>query len=138
VKFDVPRMELSSGAGFSTATELADSLARTTRIPFRTAHQIVGRLASQKERPTIEDLDAVAKQVAGIEPSKMGFGSKMLEKALDSRSNVAVRSAFGGPAPKETTRMAKERMQKVAELESEINEMRNRVDKALDALRQNI
>ena len=138
VNFDVPRMELSSGAGFSTATELADSLARTTSIPFRTAHQIVGRLASQKERPTIEDLDAVAKQVAGIEPSKMGFGSKMLEKALDSRSNVAIRSSIGGPAPEETTRMAKERMQKVAELESEINEMRNRVDKALDALRQNI
>ena len=138
VKFDVPRMELSSGAGFSTATELADSLARTTSIPFRTAHQIVGRLASQKERPTIVDLDAVAKQVAGIEPSKMGFGPKMLEKALDSRSNVAVRSAVGGPAPEETTRMAKERKLKVAEVELEINEMRNRVDKALDALRQNI
>jgi argininosuccinate lyase len=137
-KFDVSRLELGSEAGFSTATELADSLARTTGIPFRTAHQIVGRLASQKERPTIEDLNAVAKDVAGIEPSRLGFSSGMLEKALDSRSNVAIRSAIGGPAPKETTRMAKERMQKVAELESEIYERRNRVDKALDALRQNI
>jgi argininosuccinate lyase len=137
-KFDVSRLELGSEAGFSTATELADSLARTTGIPFRTAHQIVGRLASQKERPNIEDLDTAAKDVAGIEPSKLGFSSEMLEKALDPRSNVAVRSVTGGPAPKETTRMAKERMQKVAELESEINERRNRVDKALDALRQNI
>ncbi len=136
VKFDVSRLEQSSQEGFSTATELADSLVRVTGIPFRTAHQIVGKLASQRKRPTIEELDGAARDVAGIEPSSLGFGSEMLEKALDPRSNVAVRSVTGGPAPQETARMAMERMQKVAELELEINEKRDKVDMALKVLRQ--
>ena len=135
-KFDVSRLELGSEAGFSTATELADSLARTTGIPFRTAHQIVGRLASQKERPTIEDLDAAAKDVAGIELSRLGFSSNMLEKALDPRSNVAVRSVTGGPAPKETARMAKERILRLNEVKREIAVMRKKIDGALASLRQ--
>jgi argininosuccinate lyase len=135
-KFDVSRLELRSEAGFSTATELADSLVRTTGIPFRTAHQIVGRLASQKERPTIEDLDAAAKDVAGFEPSRLGFSSGMLEKALDSRSNVAVRSAIGGPAPEETARMAKKRLVRLNKMDAEIAAMRKNVAEALESLRQ--
>jgi argininosuccinate lyase len=136
VKFNVSQLEQSSEAGFSTATELADSLVRVTGLPFRTAHQIVGRLASQKGRPTIQDLDAAAKEVAGIEPSSLGFGPEMLEKALDPRSNVAVRSATGGPAPEETGRMAKERLQKIGDLALEINEKRDKVDKAIDCLKE--
>jgi argininosuccinate lyase len=136
VKFNVSQLEQSSEAGFSTATELADSLVRVTGLPFRTAHQIVGRLASKKGRPTIQDLDAAAKEVAGIEPSSLGFGPEMLEKALDPRSNVAVRSATGGPAPEETARMAKERLQKIGDLALEINEKRDKVDKAIDCLKE--
>ena len=43
------RLKESSGTGFSTATELADSLVRITGMPFRTAHRIVGRIAAGKE-----------------------------------------------------------------------------------------
>jgi argininosuccinate lyase len=136
LKFNMGRLKKSSGAGFSTATELADSLVRETVIPFRTAHQIVGKLASQKNRPTIRDLDTVAFEMAGIKPSELGFSSEMLEKALDPISNVRARTVIGGPAPSETKRMASVRLSWIAEESSHIFEMRSGISNALDALRK--
>ncbi len=42
MKVKKENMRLSSEMGFMTATELADTIVRTTRVPFRTAHHIVG------------------------------------------------------------------------------------------------
>ena len=41
--FDKKRMKEEAGKGFSTATDLADTLVRSYGLPFRTAHTIVGR-----------------------------------------------------------------------------------------------
>jgi argininosuccinate lyase len=135
-RFDVSRLEESSGAGFSTATELADSLVRLTGTPFRTAHQIVGRLASRGSRPTLQDLDAASLEIAGIKPSQRGFTSESLERALDPRTSVSLRSGTGGPAPMETERMAVERLRLIGEEESRLAEMRERVEVALEGLRR--
>lgn len=135
-RFEVSRLEDRSGAGFSTATELADSLVRLTGLPFRTAHQIVGRLASQGSRPTLQDLDAASLEVAGIRPSQRGFTSESLERALDPRASVSLRSGTGGPAPMETKRMALERLRLIGEEESRLAGMRERVEGALEGLRR--
>ena len=37
------RMAAAAGAGFSTATDLADWLVRTLNLPFREAHHLTGR-----------------------------------------------------------------------------------------------
>ncbi|MDM7912137.1 MAG: argininosuccinate lyase, partial [Methanotrichaceae archaeon] len=136
LKFNEKRLEESSGAGFSTATELADSLVRKTGMPFRTAHQIVGRIAASGRRPTLQDLDAVAHDVAGFRPSERGFSIQDLEKALDPRSNVALRANTGGPAPSETSRMIRERHRLLSEGEGRIKDRRNKVDRAMEELRQ--
>jgi len=60
LKFNLERLEISSGAGFSTATEIADSLVRITGMPFRTAHSIVGRIAASGRRPNMAELDGIA------------------------------------------------------------------------------
>lgn len=135
-KFKTDRLEAASGAGFSTATELADSLVRKTKIPFRTAHQIVGALAAEGGTPTIRDLDEAAERIAGLRPSERGFGEKELMAALDPRENVAARSGTGGPAPAETMRMAADRLERIKENERLVGEMREKVDSALAALRE--
>src|SRR5213079_3025513 len=38
MKPDVPRMKAAAGAGYATATDLADWLVRTLKVPFREAH----------------------------------------------------------------------------------------------------
>jgi argininosuccinate lyase len=134
-KYNAERLEGRSGAGFSTATELADSLVRTIGLPFRTAHRIVGKLASQKERPTIQDLDAAAFEVGKIRPSQLGFTPEMLSSALDPKASIQLRSGIGGPAPSETKRMASNRLAKVAGELRQISETRSRAAGALEALK---
>lgn len=135
LKFDNGRLEESSAAGFSTATELADSLVRITGMPFRIAHLIVGRIAASGHKPNLPELDTVAMEFAGFRPSERGFSVEVLDKALDPRSNVALRSNIGGPAPNETKRMVSERLTKIGEGKNRISLMRSRVNNALGALR---
>ena len=134
--FRTDRLEASSGAGFSTATELADSLVRNAKIPFRTAHQIVGALAIKSDLPTVQDLDEAAERIAGFRPSERGFGEEELKAALDPKENVAARSRTGGPAPAETRRMVADRLERIEENGQLVAEMKERVDSALAALRE--
>lgn len=135
LKFNKVRLEDGAGAGFSTATELADSLVRITGMPFRLAHMIVGRIAASGHRPDLPDLDSVAMEFAGFRPSEHGFSAQMLEDALDPHSNVALRSNTGGPAPAETKRMVLDRLTKLKEEHELISRMRSRVDASLDTLK---
>ena len=135
LKFNKDRMEKSSGAGFSTATELADSLVRITGMPFRTAHRIVGRIAASGGNPSMAKLDEIALEIAGFRASERGFSETDLQRALDPRSNVALRANTGGPAPAETGRMIEERLERIAAGEKRLNERRGRVERALEELR---
>ncbi len=134
LKFDLERLERSSSAGFSTATELADSLVRLTGIPFRTAHQIVGRIARLSTKPSLDDLDAISLEVANLKPSAMGFTARDLDMALDPRANVAMRQGTGGPAPPEVGRMLMERRERIGSASSRIAERRAKADASLKHL----
>ena len=74
-------MASKSILGFTTATELADTLVRITGIPFRTAHQIVGILARRKEEPQLQDIDAAAQEVLGMMLSSKGLTEEMVRDA---------------------------------------------------------
>lgn len=136
LKFNTERLEKSSGTGFSTATELADSLVRKTGMPFRTAHQIVGRIAASTSRPDLEALDKIAQEISGFRPSERGFGAGDLERALDPRSNVALRANTGGPAPAETSRMIEDRLAILSQKDDQLIKRRERIVRALDGLKQ--
>src|SRR6202050_1549560 len=44
---DVARMRQAAAEGFSTATDLADWLTRTLKLPFREAHHVTGRIVAK-------------------------------------------------------------------------------------------
>lgn len=97
------RMAALAGRGFTTATELADTLAREFGLPFRTAHGITARvvqtaLASGKEADavTAANVQAAAKAVTG---KSLSITDAMVRHALDPTSVIAARSLPGGPAP---------------------------------------
>jgi argininosuccinate lyase len=136
LRFNLPRLEASSGAGFSTATEIADSLVRITGMPFRTAHRIVGRIAASGSRPGLAELDGIALELAGFRASERGFSEADLERALDPRSNVALRANTGGPAPSETERMIRDRQVRIAAGEERLAGRRSREEKALEELKK--
>ncbi|RJS73492.1 MAG: argininosuccinate lyase [Candidatus Syntrophoarchaeum sp. WYZ-LMO15] len=91
--------------GDITATDLADTLVRVTKIPFRTAHQIVGRAVSEGEKITLELIDRISAEIIGRPLSSMGLDESALKDALDPVESVKKRSVTGGPAPDEVRKM---------------------------------
>ncbi|MFC3691049.1 argininosuccinate lyase [Chenggangzhangella methanolivorans] len=89
-------MRRAAGAGFSTATDLADWLVRVVGMPFREAHHVTGRLvakASEAKVP-LERLSLEAMQE--VEP-------RIVEEVfavLGVRNSVRSRVSYGGTAPK--------------------------------------
>ncbi len=104
MKVNEKRMEEMAPAGFTVATELADSIVRSCNVPFRTAHQIVG-IAARGKAVNLKAVDKAALEVTGKKLSTRGLTEELLEKALDVKQNVEVRKGKGGPSPGEVIRM---------------------------------
>lgn len=107
-RFNRERMREESGRGYSTATDLADVLVREFRIPFRTAHTIVGR-AVKKGGINLMMLERAGLEVAGISLVDRGLTEEMIRDALDPAHAVAARRGPGGPAPEAVRSSVKER-----------------------------
>jgi argininosuccinate lyase len=110
--FDTTRMREEAGKGFSTATELADTLVRTYGLPFRTAHTIVGR-AVQKGSLSLATLEAAAHEAGKISLKKKGLTQKKIDEVLNVDYSLAVRKIPGGPAPAVVKRAITERKKQV-------------------------
>ena len=74
-------------------------------------------------------------RLAGFRASERGFAEADLQRALDPRSNVALRANTGGPAPSETGRMIEERLERIAAGEERLAGRRSRVERAMGELR---
>jgi argininosuccinate lyase len=101
---NVARLAEAAGAGFSTATDLADWLVRTLRLPFRDAHHVTGRIVARAEELGLA-LDALPlSEMQAIEPRL----TEAVFDVLSPAASVASRTSFGGTAPANVRRMAKE------------------------------
>jgi len=102
-EFDAADLERRAGDGWTTLTELADTLARDHGLPFRTAHAVAGRLIAacgrEPERP-------VSELLAEVSGDSIRYSEEELQRILSPRHFVEVRRTFGGPAPEETRRAA--------------------------------
>ncbi len=96
-------MELAM-ANFSTATELADLMVREKNLPFRIAHQIVGRTVTeaidQGIRPENIDSKFLDKIAVDINGSPLKIRPELVEKALNPYEIIKTRDVKGGPSPK--------------------------------------
>ena len=92
---DVAAMEKAAGAGYATATDLADWLVRALGMPFREAHRAVGELVGIAEARGVglEALDLAAFQAVDERIGKEVFEVLRVEGA------VASRTSHGGTAP---------------------------------------
>jgi argininosuccinate lyase len=107
---NVPAMRKAAGAGFSTATDLADWLVRTLGLPFRDAHHVTGRIVAEAERRGVAldrlPLDALQ----AIEP-RITDG---VFSVLSVRQSVTSRRSFGGTAPENVRREARRWLKRLA------------------------
>ena len=100
---DVKRMKAAAGAGYATATDLADWLVRRLMIPFRDAHHITGRIvAVASERGCALEKLRLAEMQA-IEPRI----NEEVFTILGVERSVKSRTSYGGAAPANVRRQAR-------------------------------
>ncbi len=129
------RLLQMSSCGFTTATELADTIVRVTGLPFRTAHRLVGELARTDDR-SLAALDSIAVKHVGHSLSSLGLTQQDVDYALDVQKNVEKRSVKGGPAPDEAQRMITVRRQDLKRHQKNIRVQKNDLKKAETRLLQ--
>jgi argininosuccinate lyase len=98
----------AAGAGFTTATDIADWCVRELKMPFRRAHHVAGSLVKMAEDKGCDLPDLSLEEMRTIEPGITEDARAVLSVA----SSVASRTSFGGTAPsrvREAVKAAKER-----------------------------
>ena len=104
-EFDAARLEARAADGWTTLTELADTLVRDHGLPFRTAHQIATKLiAARQAQPGKPMAQLVADASTELLGSPIVYSDTALAGILSPRHFVNVRKTHGGPAPEETGR----------------------------------
>ncbi len=88
-------MAKAAGAGFSTATDLADWLVRELDLPFRDAHHVTGAAVKRAE--------TLGCDLAGLPLGELqaldGRISAAIYDVLTPQASVASRRSYGGTAP---------------------------------------
>ncbi len=99
---DAARMKAAAGAGYATATDLADWLVRTLKVPFREAHHVTGRIVAAAEAAglPLEKLPLATMQKVEPRITKAVFAVLSVERS------VASRVSYGGTAPANVRREA--------------------------------
>jgi argininosuccinate lyase len=100
---DRGRMRKAAGAGYATATDLADWLVRALNLPFREAHHVTGRIvaiAAERglalEKLPLEELQKIEPRIFQDVFSVLG-----VEKSVKSRTS------YGGTAPVNVRKQAR-------------------------------
>ncbi len=96
------RMREFAGAGFATATDLADWLVRSLRLPFREAHHVTGRLVALAEARGVELAELALPEMQSVEPRI----TEDVHAVLTVDASVASRQSYGGTAPENVAAQA--------------------------------
>ena len=104
-EFDAARLEARAADGWTTLTELADTLVRDHGLPFRTAHRIATKLiAARQAQPGKPMSELVADASRELLGSPIVYAEPALADILSPKYFVNIRKTHGGPAPEETGR----------------------------------
>jgi argininosuccinate lyase len=91
------RMREAAGAGYSTATDLADWLVRELNLPFRKAHHVTGAAVKRAEALGVDLAQLPLLELQSLEPGV----TEAVYKVLTPEASCASRQSFGGTAPEQ-------------------------------------
>jgi argininosuccinate lyase len=89
------RMAAAAGAGFSTATDLADWLVRRLDLPFRQAHHLTGAAVKRAEALGVDLAELPLAELQALDPAITADVYEVLTPA----ASAASRKSYGGTAP---------------------------------------
>ena len=92
---DRETMQRWAGAGYATATDLADWLVRVLNLPFRDAHHVTGRLVGLAADRNVGLEELTLAEMQEVEPKI----TQAIFDVLGVEASVRSRTSFGGTAP---------------------------------------
>ncbi|MEM6973615.1 MAG: argininosuccinate lyase [Pseudomonadota bacterium] len=92
-----PVLAAAAGAGYATATDLADWLVRVLGMPFREAHHVTGRAVAAAEAAGVDLADLPLDALQAVEPRIAAEVYAVLTPAASAASRVS----YGGTAPEQ-------------------------------------
>jgi argininosuccinate lyase len=96
-------MRAAAGGGYATATDLADWLVRTLKMPFREAHHVTGRIVAAAEAQNLPLEKVPLALMQGVEPRI----TNDVFTVLSPEKSVSSRKSYGGTAPQNVRKMAR-------------------------------
>jgi argininosuccinate lyase len=106
---DAARMKKAAGEGYATATDLADWMVRTLKIPFREAHHVTGRIVAKAAQTGVALHRLPLAAMREIEPRI----SDDVFSVLTVDRSAKTRTSFGGTAPRNVRAQAKKWLRKL-------------------------
>jgi argininosuccinate lyase len=100
---NVNALRKAAGAGYSTATDLADWLVRSLDMPFREAHHVTGQIVSLAEAKGIGLSRLALEDMQEVEPRI----TEEIFSVLSVQNSVKSRKSFGGTAPSNVRKVAR-------------------------------
>ena len=123
---------------FSASTELANMLVRKYKVPFRTAHKIVGSLIRilAEHKLTLPEVTPELLQKAARDSSGLSLNVNVedIRESTDPLKLVESHNVRGGPSPIEVERMLRVRKEWNALARSNSSKKRLKLDEAEDRL----
>ena len=101
---DAERMKAAAGAGYATATDLADWLVRTLKMPFREAHHVTGRIVAKAAEAGPAAAQAAAR---GHADDRAAHHQGRCSTCCRSSVRCKSRTSYGGTAPKNVRAQAR-------------------------------
>jgi argininosuccinate lyase len=106
---DLPRLKKAAGEGYATATDLADWLVRSLKIPFRDAHHITGRIVAEASGAGVPLHRLPLAAMQAIEPRI----TEEVFSVLSVDRSVKSRTSYGGTAPGNVRKQARKWLRKL-------------------------
>ena len=100
---DAKRMKAAAGAGYATATDLADWLTRALKMPFREAHRATGRIVALAAARGLALEKLPLAEMRSVEPRI----TEEVYDVLGVERSVKGRRSYGGTAPANVRRQAR-------------------------------
>jgi argininosuccinate lyase len=105
LKIKKDEMAKASNTSYSISLDIAEALVMKERLPFRTAHRLVGSLVNKavKKKSSLSSLD-VTDIKQSLQKMKISIAPDKLIRIItetDSQRSISIRRSLGSPNPKE-------------------------------------
>jgi argininosuccinate lyase len=100
--FNLEAMAKNATTGFALATDIADVLVQKG-MPFRTAHEVVGKLVALCEERGLDLAEVSDEDLAAISPQL----TPDIRQVMSAEASVARKAGIGGTAPERVSEQAK-------------------------------